>query len=166
MVNGLAWLNDLMVWLGRWVPRILLVRASHEGVRFGMGGAVVRLKPGVHVYWPIVQEVQLVSMALRSIETSGQVIDSKMTSLVILYRISDAVRVTRDLFDARAQIDMRVKAHAAALAADPNQVLQAIRQEFEPLGITIDSIAVTQRSWCLPIKNMNEWGQHEQGTLG
>jgi hypothetical protein len=166
-MNAFAWLNDLMAWLGRWVPRIILVRASHEGVRFGMGGAVVRLSPGVHVYWPIVQEVQLVSLALRSLETSAQVVDNYATSVVVLYRFTNAVSVARDYYNAAAQLDMRVKAHIAQCGSrgDLTPILVPLQREFEPLGIAIESIATTQRSWCLAVKKLDDWGIHEERTL-
>jgi hypothetical protein len=165
MANAFSWLNDLMVWLGRWVPRIILIRASHKGVRFGIGGAVVLLEPGVHWYWPIAQEVQLVSVALRTLETSAQVIDGQITSIVVTYRIVDVVKVARDLYDFSTQIDMRAKAHMAEAAKPDESPIERLRFEFDPLGIHIEGWAVTQRSWCLPLKNLQDWGMHEARTL-
>lgn len=166
MTNAFAWLNDLMTWLGRWVPRILLVRASHEGVRFGRRGEVVRLRPGIHVYWPIVHEVELVSMALRTLETAAQVTDGDIKSVVVTYRIVDAVAVARDLYDFSSQIDMRAKAHIAGHDKDAILSLtDSLRVEFEPLGIHINTAAYTQRSWCIPLKNLQDWGTHEARTL-
>lgn len=170
MSAAFAWLNDLMTWLGRWVPRIVLVRASHVGVRFGRGGAMVPLRPGLHIYWPIFMEVQLVSMAIRTIETSAQVNDGQLVSAVVVYRIVDAVRVLRDVYDVRSQIDMRTKATLVAKRPfdplRPNMTeLELLQREFKPLGVAIDGLAVTQRSWCLPLKNLSDWASHEDAKL-
>jgi hypothetical protein len=49
MASGFAWLNELMVWLGRWVPRLLLIKRGHCGVKFGPGGSLEQLDAGLHI---------------------------------------------------------------------------------------------------------------------
>ena len=45
-----------MLWVARWVPRLVRIRATHVGVLFGRSGRVTELQPGLWWYWPIVSE--------------------------------------------------------------------------------------------------------------
>ena len=172
MTAAFGWLNDLMVWFGKWVPRIVLVRASHEGVRFGRNGTTARLMPGVHFYWPLVQEVTLVSTAQRVLYTCPQLIGSEVVDLAVAYQITNAVQVAVTFYNFAAQLESRAKAalahsyrkdiESAQLCAG---ITEALQQAMRDTGITVDSVHLLQRGWTIPIKNMSDWGVHEMKEL-
>lgn len=47
MTGALSFLNDLAQWLGRWVPRLVLVEPTHRGVLFGPRGSARQVGPGL-----------------------------------------------------------------------------------------------------------------------
>lgn len=171
-MNGLTWLNDLMAWLGRLIPRIILVQASHEAARFDPGGRVKHLLPGLHWFWPIAQNVVVVSVAQRSSYLAPLLLGREVVALVIIYRIVDVVSVATNLYNFASQLDAHASAalHAAygrdVPSADINvAVLASLRRELGPRGLEVISVSVTQRGWVIPLKNLEDWARHEAVEL-
>jgi regulator of protease activity HflC (stomatin/prohibitin superfamily) len=171
-VNGLAWLNDLMTWLGRWVPRIILIRATHAGVLFGRGGSVMELHPGVHVYWPIVQELELVSTRIRTTATCPMLIGGEVIGVLITYNVVNPVKMVMTFSDLRANLDQRAQAaislvHTAGIATATlaAQAEQILRAEFDRAGVHVDDVRIGARGWVIPIKNVSDWSEHESPKL-
>ena len=84
------WLNQLMEWFGKWIPRLVLIDATHVGVKFGLRGSVSTMLPGLYCYWPITTNVRQVSTRCRTIELATQLHGGEVVSLVIAFRIADA----------------------------------------------------------------------------
>jgi regulator of protease activity HflC (stomatin/prohibitin superfamily) len=168
MTAALSWLNDLMQWFGRLVPRPVLVRATHAAVRFSPGGSAALLMPGLIWYWPIVQDVEIVSTQVRTLATSPQLHDSNIIGVTVTYRVGDPLKVLTTVNDPMAYLDQRTQTvlgrvyaegiDTPALAALLREVLQ---QECESCGLTIVDVGVTQRSWVLPIKQVSDYSWHE-----
>ena len=64
MEAAFAWLGDLVNFIGRLLPRLVIIKATHAGVRFKYGRYVHNMlsynglfKTGLHVYWPFVTEI-------------------------------------------------------------------------------------------------------------
>jgi regulator of protease activity HflC (stomatin/prohibitin superfamily) len=169
---GLAWLNDLMTWLARWVPRLTLIKATHEGVLFGPGGSVQRRAPGLLFYWPITHDLQLVGTRARTAELAAQLHAGEAISVVVGWRVVDAVRCLSSLNDPAAFLDDRTQA-ALGIAYSSRQsnadmcalMLAQLSREFDGYGIRIDSVDVAQRSWVIPMKSLKDYAQHESGAL-
>lgn len=51
------WLGNLMEWFGAWFPRLVIINATHAGVKFRHGHNAIALESGLHVFWPLVTEV-------------------------------------------------------------------------------------------------------------
>lgn len=171
MGTGFSWLNDLMVWLAKWVPRIVLVKAGEVGLLFMRGGRTAVCAPGLHTYWPITSDLQVVSAKRRTIEMSGQVHDREVIALVIVFRVASAVAILH-WNNIPANIDDRSAAHLArayraeasstAIAAD---VLDAMRREWEPTGVDIEAVDIAQRGPIRTFRLMKDWATHEAATL-
>lgn len=172
MTSGLAWLNDLMVWLGRWFPRLILIKKTHVGVKFGRAGAVTSLPPGLYWYWPITSTVELIATTIRTDEISAQLIGREVVSTATAYRIrcpKSAMLVFNDVF---SQMDDRTQALLTKnYASDKSNgeiaalVLEDMRAEFEPHGVDILSVSVVQRGRAFPLKNIGDWARHSQPRL-
>jgi hypothetical protein len=172
MSSGLAWLNDLMLWLGKWFPRLVLVKATHVGVKYSRAGRVVALAPGLYCYWPITSDVTLVSTRRRTTEIAGQLLDEEIVSITIAYTITEPVRTVTWCDDVFSLLDDRAQAHLSEAyeAAATNEeisdvVLGALRSEFEEHGVGIHTVNVIQRGWVFPLKNLNDWAQHAKAEL-
>lgn len=110
MTSGLAWLNDLMLWLGRWFPRLILIKATHIGVKFSRAGAVTSLRPGLYCYWPITSMVEVVSTRMRTTEISAQLIGREAVSIAIGWRIRNPLAAICEFNDVFSQLDDRSQA--------------------------------------------------------
>jgi hypothetical protein len=172
MTTGLAWLNELMVWLGKWFPRLVLIKATQQGVVFGRRGDVRALNPSLHCYWPITTEVVLVSTIPRTTEIAAQLQGSEVVSLCVQYSIVDPRTALTSLNDLFATLDDRAQALLAQayVATDTSvdiaaRVHQGLTGEFGPCGIVVHDVSVIQRGWALPLKNMNDWAQHAKADL-
>jgi len=110
MSGAFAWISEIMQWAGRWIPRLLIVRATDCGVRFRHGARVEILEPGLRVYWPIVTEVQTVNVQRSVQNLSTQTLTTHdgvavIVSGVLVYRVADVVKFLVANHDAEAGID-------------------------------------------------------------
>lgn len=172
MTSGLAWLNDLMIWLGRWFPRLVLIKATHEGVKFSRGGAVTTMKPGLYIYWPITSEVTLVSTRVRTDEISAQLIGREVVSIATMYCIADPKVALLAFNCVFSQMDDRAQARLTAnYSPDKSNsqieesVLADLQSEFGPNGIEVKLVSVIQRGRAIPLKNIGDWASHSKREL-
>lgn len=173
MMSGLAWLNDLMVWLARWVPRLAMIKFGYQGVMFGRNGAVSLRNPGLCFYWPITNELTVVSTRVRTSELAAQLHGTEAISVVVLYRIDDPVAMLTHTHDVFSMLDDRTQAHLAEVYASggDNQKMCGcievrLRQDMEPYGVSIDAVNVAQRGFVLPVKLLQDYAQHAMPQLG
>ena len=52
MENAFAWLRDIAEWLGRFVPRWVILDTTEGAIKYKGGRTPVVCGPGVHFYWP------------------------------------------------------------------------------------------------------------------
>lgn len=171
-MSGLAWLNELMLWLGKWFPRPLLIKAGHVGVWFSLGGAVKTLEPGLYVYWPITTDVTVVSTRRRTFEIASQLCDLEAVSLTVAFTIANPQAVLLAFGDVFSQLDDRTQAALSASyeATTDNGTLAGkvkaqLCEQFTTMGVTIHSVDVVGRGRVIPLKNLNDWAQHAKAEL-
>lgn len=97
MESAFAWLNQFFQAVYQFFPRILIVRATHGGVKWVRGKKIVPLGPGLHVYWPLTTEVEVLVTARQTLAIPDQVMvtkDGKKVAFktLVVYRIPDVVR--------------------------------------------------------------------------
>lgn len=93
----LTWLNDIVQALLQFVPRLVIVRATHGGVKWRWGRYVKEMKPGWHWYWPLTTDVEVIVTARQTYNTHPQALmtsDMKQVVVggVIIYKIPDIVQ--------------------------------------------------------------------------
>lgn len=171
-MNGLAWLNDLMVWLARWVPRLTLIKAGNVGVMFDRRGRVDGREPGLSFWWPITQDLKIVSTRVRSTEVAAQLHGAEAISLVMLFRIASPETTLMALDDVFSVIDDRTQAHLSSCYRPGiesgelcRKVHLAMQDEFEGYGVEITAVDIAQRGFIIPIKMLNDYAQHSVATL-
>lgn len=91
------WLGQLIEALGKFIPRLLIVRTTHGGVKYVMGRKVKALKPGLHIYWPITTDTELIVTARQCLNLPPQTVTTKdrvklVVSAVAVYSINDVVQ--------------------------------------------------------------------------
>jgi len=97
MEAALGWLGQIFEALLCIVPRLIIVRATHEGVKWRMGKDAVRVPKGLCFYWPLVSEVDRIVVARQTINLPTQVLTTKDKKPVVVgafavYSIYDVVK--------------------------------------------------------------------------
>jgi regulator of protease activity HflC (stomatin/prohibitin superfamily) len=172
MTSGFAWLNELMAWLGRWFPRLVLVKAAHQAVWVGPGGRTKQWSPGLYCYWPITSDVVVVSQRERSTELAAQLIGDEVIAIAVVWVVTSAERLLLQVNDIFASLDDGGQAAlAASVSLGPSlgdieqNIVRLLRHRFEPLGVDVRSVSVLQRGGVLALKNLNDWAQHGKAEL-
>jgi regulator of protease activity HflC (stomatin/prohibitin superfamily) len=171
-VSSFAWLNELMTWLAKWVPRLTLVKKGDVGVLFERAGVVSQKAPGLWVWWPLVTDLRIVSTRERTMELSVQIHHQEAIGLVCRWRVVDAVKATTLIHDVGPYLDDRLQA-SLGLAFKPSLgnedladlVYRAVSAGMERFGIKIVSVDVSQRSSVFVLKCFKDWAHHEAATL-
>src|SRR4051812_4540810 len=96
MNGALDWIGQFFETLALFIPRRVIVRATHRGIKWKWGSTVLELAPGIHWYWPFVSEVENHPIARQTISLPTQTLftkDHKQVAIgaIVTYRISDIV---------------------------------------------------------------------------
>jgi len=91
------WLSDIVLALLEIVPRRVIVRSTHRGVKWRMHRGPVEMKPGLRIWWPLLSEIEVIPVARQTLNTSTQALMSKdaqqvVAGGVVVYSIQDVVR--------------------------------------------------------------------------
>lgn len=173
MESAFAWLGSLMEWLGAFIPRIKIVRSTHAGVRFRHGRHARELKPGLHVYWPLVTEVEIIPVARQTANLPSQSLltkDGKQVVVggVVVYEIRDIVATLSrnwDVADTINDITMVaitdvVTSHDLAYLMEnvtgtvQLELTRVTRKKLRHYGVKVYRTALTDFSTAIVIKNI------------
>ena len=72
METAFAWLGQIFDAILSFVPRVLIVRATHGGVKWRHGSQVISMLSGLHVYWPLVTEIEIIVTARQTLSLPKQ----------------------------------------------------------------------------------------------
>ncbi len=128
-----AQLSQLLSWIGSWVPRLLVVRQTHGGVKFVRGKNLVILKPGINWYWPLVTQYECWPVSRQTVNLSTQTLETSdghaiIVGGVISYSISDPIQAFGQTWDFNEVLsDISMLAIAAVVSQTP---LVELRQNF------------------------------------
>ena len=177
MTSALTWLNDLMQWLGRWIPRLVLIHPTHRGVRFGLKGSAVKVGPGLVLYWPITHEVVQVPITTQSMQLPGFILHMDSTGLIpkvvicvlnIQFSITNAVKAATRILHFHALIQNRGQAIASLHwkndMRDREWVSTAriqFEQEMLEYGIRIVSMDIAGLGIGIVTKSVQDYGYNE-----
>jgi len=169
METAFAWLGQIFDALLSFVPRILIVRATHGGVRWRHGSKVIPMFPGLHVYWPLVTEIEIIVTARQTLALPKQVLTTKdhkkiVIGTVVVYKIRDVVQaVGRTNWDVDTTInDITQAAVVSVIARHTLQELldmvakdtlndalsEATRKELRQFGVFISRCKLTDFADC------------------
>ena len=155
-----AWLNNLMEWVAKWVPRLTLVRETHRAVQFRSRGRVREHQPGLVVWWPLVSDLVLVDMTERSALLSAQLVAGRFLAVAIVWQISDAKAAARRYRRADARVENAVRGALTRTGGDVVDACEMVRAEFEGTVRVIDLVA-TSEGFGLALKNFTDSATRE-----
>ena len=138
-MNSFTWLNDIFQGLLKFIPRVILVRTTYQGILFTRKGKVVVKKPGLFIYWPLVSQIRLIPTTIRSFKIQPIVIDEIVgpygfplaicCGAIIQVRVYDPVKMV-SVYDFSSYVESTV----AASLSDKNINLEEV---FKKHGIEI-----------------------------
>lgn len=104
MDAAFGWISAIFEWLGKWIPRILIVDTVHAAVKFVWGKNAVPLGPGWYLWWPISTQVTLYPIARQAADLKAQTITTHDGRTVIVggllvYEISDVLAAVATTYE-------------------------------------------------------------------
>ena len=159
-MSAFTWLNDLMLWVAKWIPRLILVRVTHRGILFQRAGKVTNLPPGLWWYWPIVTEYVDISILERSSVTSAQFIDNEVIVVTIIWRVVDAESAVTRWRNLEGRIENESRMAVVKYSANMEEVTKQLKQCFEPY-IEIIQCEITSKGKAFALKQFSDWASHD-----
>lgn len=92
-----SWLNDIILALLEVVPRRVIIRSTHGGVKWRMRKGPVEMKPGWRIWWPLLSDIEVIPVARQTLNTETQALMTKdgkqvVAGGVVVYSINDIVK--------------------------------------------------------------------------
>lgn len=90
-------------------PRLFIVRKTEEGIKFKKGEIVIKLGPGLHIYWPLVSEIEVVPVVRQTLNLNSQTLMTQdgitvIASGVVVYTIKNITTYLVENYDAEESI--------------------------------------------------------------
>lgn len=91
-----SWLSDIFNGLLKFIPRPIIIRATHGGVAWRFGKFIKEMKPGWRWVWPLITDWEIIVTARQTNKMAVQTIETKdghqiSIGMYIVYRINDVI---------------------------------------------------------------------------
>lgn len=165
---GLEWINDIIQAILTIFPRPVIIRATHGGIKWRYGKDVKELKPGWHIWWPLVTEVETIVTARQTYNTPTQALMTKdkhevVVGAVVVYSINDiAMAIGQRNWDVDTTVNDITQAAIVKVITQWNlndilidmneevkkQLTLACKKEMRQFGVYVHKVALTDFSTC------------------
>ncbi len=169
-----SWLSNIFESILQFIPRPIIIRATHEGVCWTLGYRVKRMKPGWRWIWPIIQDYELLAVARQPNNIPNQALITKdhkqvAVAAMIIFSIKDIVQaigqknwdVTSTVEDIAAAAVVRViTKHTLDELLDgltdkiQKELTQNCQQQLRQFGVYVHRASFTDFSTCKVYKIM------------
>ena len=164
----LDWLNNIILAILEFIPRRVIVRATHRGVKWRMRGGPVEMKPGFRVWWPLLSEIEVIPVARQTLNTHTQALMTKdgrqvVVGGVVVYSIQDIVKA---IGERNFDVDVTVNDISQAAIVEvvtawdfrdllaninkqvENDLTSVCRKQLRQYGVYVHRAALTDFSTC------------------
>lgn len=173
-MGALSWISDFFGFFGKLIPRILIVRRTHQGIAFIRGKKVKKLFPGITIYWPILTEVLTYPVVRQTANLNAQCLMTNDDFTVVaggivvysVYDIEKALAETWDLDETIvdiSQVGLRNVIVSKTISQINNnrkeidqQLTTELREQLKEFGINVIRVSIADFAKCLVIKNMGQ----------
>lgn len=105
MEGALNWIGELVEYLGSWIPRPEIVRATERGVAFWFGKWVRVVNPGWRLNWPALMELETTPVVRQVLDLEPQTLMTKdgrpvIAGGVVVFKIQDVRAYLVENYDA------------------------------------------------------------------
>lgn len=66
------------------IPRLVIVRTTHRGIKFRFGKHPKEMGPGLYVYWPVVTQIEILPVARQTNSLPNQVLMTKDKQTIVV----------------------------------------------------------------------------------
>ena len=97
MNEAFSWLSQLIETFYRFFPHIVIIRATHSGVKWIRGSKIKAMPPGLHWYWPLTTELEVLVTARQTLAIPDQILTTKdgkkvTVKTLVVYKIRDIIQ--------------------------------------------------------------------------
>lgn len=108
--QAFGWLGQLAEFFGSLFPRLTIVKTSHRALKYRHGKNLILLQPGLHLYWPLVTELEWASVVQQVIVHAPHVLETAdgvpvVAGGITVYQVSDPLKYLAENEDPDAVID-------------------------------------------------------------
>jgi Membrane protease subunits, stomatin/prohibitin homologs len=177
MDSAFAWIGQIIEWFGNFIPRLRIIRSTHAGVKYVRGARVIELKPGLHFYWPLTTEVEVIPVARQTHNLVTQTLTTKdnvsvIIGAVVIYEINSIVDALSNNWDVSDTIsDVTQMAVVAVVnnwdyidlrnqlsAKVENELSIETRKQLKPFGVKVLRCGISDFSQCRVYRVINDAG--------
>ena len=170
----MEWFTQFLDKLLQFIPRIAIVRATHGGVKWIRGHKVKPMKPGIHWYWPLTTEFEVLVTARQTLNIKSQVLttaddQSVAVSAVAVYRICNVCKafgkrnwnpyeLVQDITQTAivGVVSNATMADLKDVLAINERLTAACLDALKPFGIQVYSVGLTDLAKCRVFRLIGE----------
>lgn len=173
MTGAFSWLSSLIETFSKVIPRLVHVLKTHEAVCFRRGAAA-RLKPGMHIYWPVWSAVQEFPIKRQTLNLWTQTLLTKdartvVAAATVVFEIEDILKALVETYDLQDTIGDMAQSGVKEIIegktllesqVNPGEVdkmlTRAIRSELRPFGIRVVRAFLTDFATAVVVRNVSD----------
>ena len=145
------------------VPRMLIIRATHAGIKYRFGKHAIAMGPGLHWYWPLITEVDIRVVARQTNKLKPQVLETKdgvpviVGAYIVLY-INDIVSASAKNWDIDNTVDDIARSAVVEVVTNHSydelrngavrQLTRLCRSKLKQFGVGVRRAGVTDLCKC------------------
>lgn len=102
-MGALDWIGSIIEWLGMFIPRIIHIKATEEGVMYTRS-KYKKIHSGIHIYLPLWSDYYTYPVKRNTLDLPSQILltadkQSLYIEVAVVYSIQDIVKALVDTFD-------------------------------------------------------------------
>ena len=165
------WLSDIITALLEFVPRRVIIRSTHAGVKWRPRRGPVEMKPGWRVWWPLLTDIEVIPVARQTLNTPTQGLMTRdlkpvVVGGVVIYSINDIVKaIGKPNYDVDETVNDISQAAIVEVVTTwemedflkeisgevEKQLTESCRKQMRQYGVYIHRAALTDFTTCKPI---------------
>jgi regulator of protease activity HflC (stomatin/prohibitin superfamily) len=167
-----SWLSDIFNAILKFIPRPIIVRATHGGVKWQFGKHVKEIKPGWHWVWPLTTDYEVIVTARQTNHQPGQALTTKdkkqiVVSILVVFSVKNIIRAigeqnwdvgtTVNDITQSATVDVLTKWNLDDLLENvagkvKEDLTEEVRKQLRMFGVYVHKVALTELALCRVFK--------------
>ncbi len=167
-----SWLSDIFNAILKFIPRPVIVRATHGGVKWRFGKFVKEMKPGWHWVWPLTTDWEIIVTARQTNHQPGQALvtrDKKqiVASVLVVFSVKNIVQaIGEQNWDVGTTVNDITQAAAVEVITKwslddllenvsgkvKEDLTEEVRKQLRMFGVYVHKVCLTELAPCRVFK--------------